>query len=60
MCGYTDLLILDADVEGLLAILLAAAEAEDAENLVDLRGEEGPCPRPMDSLSIEKTHQQMY
>lgn len=60
MCEYTDLLILDADVDGLLAILLAAAEAEDAENLVDLMGEEGPCPTPMDSLSKEKTQQQMY
>lgn len=45
-----DLLMLDADEDGLLAILLAAAEAEDAGNLEDLRGEEGPCPPPVEDL----------
>ena len=40
--AHTDLLMLDAVDDGLLAILLAAAEAEDAGNLEDLRGEEGP------------------
>lgn len=38
----TDLLMLEAVDDGLLPILLAAAEAEDAGNLEDLRGEEGP------------------
>lgn len=37
--------------EGLLEILLAAAEAEDAGNLVGLRGEEGLSPTPTDDLS---------
>lgn len=37
--------------EGLLEILLAAAEAEDAGNLVGLRGEEGLSPAPTDDLS---------
>lgn len=36
------LLMFDADEDGLLPILLAAAEAEDAGNLEDLRGEERP------------------
>lgn len=36
------LLMLDAVDDGFLPILLAAAEAEDAGNLEDLRGEEGP------------------
>lgn len=42
MGGNTDLLMLDADDDGLLPILLAAAEAEDAGNLEDLSGDEGP------------------
>lgn len=34
--------MLDVDDDVLLPILLAAAEAEDAGNLEDLRGEAGP------------------
>lgn len=45
----TDLLVLDSEEEGLLEILLAAAE--DAGNLVALMGEEGPTPAPADNLS---------
>lgn len=52
--------MLDADEDGLLAILLAAAEAEDAGNLEDLRGEEGPCPAPIDNLITVKSNQYMY
>lgn len=41
--------MVDREEEGLLEILLAAAE--DAGNLVGLRGEEGLSPTPTDDLS---------
>lgn len=50
VCNDTDLFMLDADDDRLLPILLAAAEAEDAGNLEDLRWEEEPCPAPKDNL----------
>lgn len=40
--GLKRLLMLEAVADGLLPILLAAAEAEDAGKLEDLRGEDGP------------------
>lgn len=43
--------MLDSEEEGLLEILLAAAEAEDARNLVGLMGEEVLSPAPADNLS---------
>lgn len=43
--------MLDNEWEGLLEILLAAAEAEDAGNLVALMGDEGLSPAPADNLS---------
>lgn len=53
MGGYTNLLMLEANDDGLLPILLAAAEEEDAGNLEVLRGEEGPWPTPIDNLSSD-------
>lgn len=46
--------MLDSDWEGHLEILLAAAEADDAGNLVGLRREEGLSPDPADNLSQRK------
>ena len=45
-----DLLMLDADEDGLLVILLVAAEPEDAGNLEDLDVEDGPSPTPIEDL----------
>lgn len=53
MGGDTDLLMLEADDDGLLPILLAAAEEEDAGNFEVLRGEEGPWPIPIDNLNSD-------
>lgn len=53
MGGDTNLLMLEADDDGLLPILLAAAEEEDAGNLVVLTGEEGPWPTPIDNLNSD-------
>lgn len=53
-CENTDLLIFDVGEDGVLAILLAEAEVEDAGNLEDLSGDEGPCTAPTDNLPAVK------
>lgn len=52
-CGFTDLLSLDADEDGLLPIRLAAAETEDVGNLEGTRREDELCPGPVDNLNMQ-------
>lgn len=55
-CGFTDLLSLDADEDGLLPILLAAAETEDVGNLEGTRREDELCPGPVDNLNTQRNN----
>lgn len=54
--GFTDLRSLDADEDGLLPILLAAAETEDVGNLEGTRREDELCPGPVDNLNTQHQH----